>query len=115
MKGDAAWSKVLFGRTRPYLVPFLITDLMSTSNDISVLASIPRERKRTVDRNSKIQRMKNIVVSINSDNIVVSVNVVSNKYLDDNGTESEANGIAHLERHGAEDGFYWKKTSFDCC
>jgi len=50
---------------------------------------------------------------INSDNIVVNVNVVSNKYLDDNGTESEANGIAHLERHGAEDGFYWKQTSYN--
>ena len=50
---------------------------------------------------------------INSDNKVVHVSVVSNKHLDDNGTESEAKGIAHLERHGVENGFYWKQTSYN--
>lgn len=51
---------------------------------------------------------------INSDNVVVHVSAVSNKYLlNEDGTESEANGISHQERHGAEDGFQWKQTSYN--
>ena len=51
---------------------------------------------------------------INSDNIVVNVHVVDNsKLLGEDGIESEANGIAHLERHGAESGFSWKQTSYN--
>ena len=51
---------------------------------------------------------------INSDNMVVHVSSVSNKYLlNEDGTESEVNGISHLERHGSEDGFQWKQTSYN--
>jgi len=51
---------------------------------------------------------------INSDNVVVNVNVVDNsKLLDENGIESEANGVAHLDRHGSENGFSWKQTSYN--
>ena len=51
---------------------------------------------------------------INSDNVVVDVHVVDNsKLLGEDGIELEANGIAHLERHGAESGFNWKQTSYN--
>jgi len=51
---------------------------------------------------------------INSDNVVVNVNVVDNsKLLDEDGIESEANGVAHLERHGSENGFSWQQTSYN--
>lgn len=51
---------------------------------------------------------------INSGGVVVSVIAVSNQILaSEGGVESEANGITHLERHGAEDGFYWKQTSYN--
>ena len=51
---------------------------------------------------------------INSDNIVVTVHTVDNsKLLGEDGIESEANGVAHLERHGAESGFSWKQTSYN--
>ena len=51
---------------------------------------------------------------INSSNVVVHVSVVNNSnLLDKDGKESEATGIAYLERHGAESGFYWKQTSYN--
>ena len=50
---------------------------------------------------------------INSDNVVVHVSVVDNQRLESEGGESESKGIAHLERHGAENGFYWKQTSYN--
>ena len=51
---------------------------------------------------------------INSDGVVVSVTAVSNQKLSgEDEVESEANGITYLERHGVEDGFYWKQTSYN--
>jgi len=50
---------------------------------------------------------------INSADVVVHVSVVDNQRLASEGGESEAKGIAHLERHGAENGFYWKQTSYN--
>jgi hypothetical protein len=47
---------------------------------------------------------------LNTDNIVVLVSAVDDDKLDVDGVTSESNGIAHLERHGAEVGFYWKQT-----
>ena len=49
-----------------------------------------------------------LFAKLNSDNIVVHVSVVDDEKLGEDGSES--NGIAHLERHGAKDGFYWKQT-----
>tara|TARA_Y100000310_G_scaffold100215_1_gene98083 strand:- start:4 stop:399 length:396 start_codon:yes stop_codon:yes gene_type:complete len=51
---------------------------------------------------------------INSDNIVIHISAVTNeKLLNEDGTELEANGITHQERHGVENGFYWKQTSYN--
>ncbi len=51
---------------------------------------------------------------INSDNIVIHVSAVMDvKLLNEDGIESEANGIAHQERHGAENGFFWRQTSYN--
>ena len=51
---------------------------------------------------------------IDSGNVVVRVSVVNNADIrDENGNELEANGIAHLERHGVEAGFRWVQTSYN--
>ena len=51
---------------------------------------------------------------IDSGNVVVHVEVVNNADIrDENGNELEANGIAHLERHGVEAGTRWVQTSYN--
>jgi hypothetical protein len=49
---------------------------------------------------------------LNSDNQVINIVVVANAVLDDNGTESEALGITHLQNlYGADT--TWKQCSYN--
>lgn len=52
-------------------------------------------------------------INISGNGVVRVCSVDNQKLLDENGIESESKGIAHMERHGEEDSFYWKQTSYN--